>query len=65
MAEDVPTWHQVTGITLAVMSGFFVGCSLVFQKKGILNTKQLALETGNEKAFLKSPTWWFGLLCST
>jgi hypothetical protein len=52
------------GITLAFMAGFFVGSSVILQKKGILDTKQMALETGNSRAHLKSVTWWLGILCS-
>ncbi len=65
MSVDAPGWYQLVGIALAFLAGFFVGSSLVLQKRGILDTKKVALETGNDHAYLKSPVWWMGMVCST
>jgi hypothetical protein len=65
VSDVAPGWYQVVGITLAFLAGFFEGSSLVLQKRGILNTKKIALETGNNHAYLKSPVWWMGMVSST
>lgn len=45
------------------MAGFFVGSSVILQKKGILQTKAIAIATKNDFAYLKSSLWWIGMLC--
>ncbi len=62
--EAVPGWYQLVGITLAIAAGFFEGFSLVLQKKGLLETRRIVLETGNEFAYLGNAYWWFGMLSS-
>lgn len=59
---DQPGWYQIAGITLAVLAGFFTGSSMILQKKGLINTRKVVLETGNEFAYLKSVHWWLGIL---
>ncbi|KAJ2998484.1 hypothetical protein HDV02_004492 [Globomyces sp. JEL0801] len=58
-----PEYFGTIGITLAIIGAVFVGMSLILQKKGILDTRSIALETGNEHAYLKSPLWWIGMIC--
>ncbi|KAI8901661.1 magnesium transporter [Globomyces pollinis-pini] len=58
----VPDWYHAVGTLLALGSGLFIGVSLILQKKGLLDTEPLAAETGNEHAYLKSRTWWLGML---
>ncbi len=59
-----PGWHQITGTTLAISAGFFVGASIILQKKGLIDTRKIVLETGNEFAYLKNTYWWLGMLSS-
>eukprot|EP00842_Homolaphlyctis_polyrhiza_P004219 jgi/Hompol1/4799/HPOL_003909-RA len=62
MSTETSSWYQPVGISLALMSGFFIGLSLILQKKGLIETKETALENGNQHAYLKNPLWWFGML---
>lgn len=48
MGED---FHHTIGTILALSSGFFIGLSLVLQKKGLIDT---VLKSGNEYEYLKS-----------
>ncbi|KAH6572853.1 hypothetical protein BASA60_006380 [Batrachochytrium salamandrivorans] len=41
------------GVSLALASGFFIGVSLILQKKGLMQTKEEGLEQGNEYAYLR------------
>jgi hypothetical protein len=65
VAGDVPVWYQTVGTVLAVSSGFFIGVSLILQKKGLIDTNEVRISTGNEYAYLKSRLWWVGIVCST
>lgn len=35
---------------------------MILQKKGLISTRKIVLETGNEFAYLKSGYWWGGML---
>ncbi|KAJ3402869.1 hypothetical protein HDV05_008194, partial [Chytridiales sp. JEL 0842] len=60
-SED-PPWYKAMGITLAVISGLFIGCSFIFKKKGLIDCKALGdADAGNSHAYLKSPMWWTGM----
>jgi hypothetical protein len=60
MTVENPAWYRTVGVILATFAGFLVGSAAIFQKKGILETRKTALETGNEFAYLKSKYWWMG-----
>ncbi|RKO99425.1 hypothetical protein CXG81DRAFT_14530, partial [Caulochytrium protostelioides] len=60
--EATPGWHAIVGITLACVSGIFIGASFVFKKRGLLSANQVA---GEGHAYLRSPMWWFGLVLMT
>ncbi|KAK0462546.1 magnesium transporter NIPA-domain-containing protein [Desarmillaria tabescens] len=51
---------KVVGIILAVVSGFLIGSSFVFKKKGLLRS-QAGCVAGQGVAYLKSPLWWIGM----
>lgn len=51
---------KVVGIILAVVSGFLIGSSFVFKKKGLLRS-QAGGVAGEGVAYLKSPLWWIGM----
>ncbi|KAJ7635746.1 magnesium transporter, partial [Mycena polygramma] len=51
---------QILGIILAVASGFLIGASFVFKKKGLLRS-QAAGTPGEGVKYLKSPLWWAGM----
>ncbi|KAJ3347696.1 hypothetical protein HDU91_006720 [Kappamyces sp. JEL0680] len=59
-----PEWHQPAGVVLALSSGFFIGSSLILQKRGLLDTEAARCESGNEYEYLKSKLWWVGICCS-
>ncbi|KZV93441.1 DUF803-domain-containing protein [Exidia glandulosa HHB12029] len=54
----LPPQFKVVGIILAVVSGFLIGSSFVFKKKGLLRSGG-ATEGG--VGYLKSPLWWTGM----
>ncbi len=51
------------GTALAVISGIFIGSSLILQKKGQLETT-LKRNQGHNLAYLKNIYWWFGMISS-
>ncbi|TPX37622.1 hypothetical protein SmJEL517_g00433 [Synchytrium microbalum] len=62
-------WEKAAGISLALASGFFIGTSLIFQKKGLIDTKarERRSDSGSthkskEHAYLQNATWWIGML---
>lgn len=55
-------WHSTVGLILACSSGFFVGLSLILQKKGLIQTAAKSLESGTPVSYLTNTTWLFGLL---
>ncbi|KAJ3381753.1 hypothetical protein HDU80_001707 [Chytriomyces hyalinus] len=57
-----PHWYKAVGITLAMLSGLFIGCSFIFKKKGLIDTKSLHGELGDGHAYLNSRMWWSGLI---
>ncbi|KAJ1338964.1 hypothetical protein BSLG_006103 [Batrachochytrium salamandrivorans] len=61
--DAIPSWYQPVGVSLALASGFFIGVSLILQKKGLMQTKEEGLEQGNEYAYLKNYIWWIGMVC--
>jgi hypothetical protein len=59
-----PAWHGAVGLTLACLSGLFVGLSLILQKKGLMMTKANNLKTGQESSHLSNSWWWCGIVSS-
>ncbi|BFZ61090.1 hypothetical protein YB2330_002148 [Saitoella coloradoensis] len=55
--------YKGIGIALAVSSGFFIGVSFIFKKKGLLqaNAKDQK-EAGEGHGYLKSWIWWTGMI---
>ena len=45
---EQPVYYHTVGVVLAIFAGFFVGSSLILQKKGLMDTRLIGLETGNE-----------------
>lgn len=57
----LPPWTKWLGLALAVGSGFLIGSSFVFKKKGLLAAqKKYQVAAGESYAYLKSPMWWTG-----
>ncbi|KAF9023966.1 DUF803-domain-containing protein [Hymenopellis radicata] len=52
---------KIVGIILAVISGFLIGSSFVFKKKGLLRS-QAGGTAGEGVAYLKSVLWWTGMI---
>ncbi|KAF8913697.1 magnesium transporter NIPA-domain-containing protein, partial [Mucidula mucida] len=52
---------KIVGIILAVVSGFLIGSSFVFKKKGLLRS-QAGGTAGEGVAYLKSVLWWTGMI---
>lgn len=59
-----PLWFQTVGTTLAVSSGFFIGLSLIMQKKGLLLTSGDRNDGpgADPLSYLKNPWWWSGII---
>ncbi|CAG8461090.1 6433_t:CDS:2 [Diversispora eburnea] len=50
---------KTIGIILALSSGFFIGSSFVFKKKGLLQAGGIA---GKGHAYLANSLWWMGMI---
>ncbi|KAJ3094937.1 hypothetical protein HDU97_007433 [Phlyctochytrium planicorne] len=59
---DDPAWYKPVGITLALTSGFFIGSSFIFKKRGLLDSQRKHGEIGHGHSYLKSPLWWTGMI---
>ncbi|KAG6375592.1 magnesium transporter NIPA-domain-containing protein [Boletus reticuloceps] len=57
----LPSSLKVVGIILAITSGFLIGSSFVFKKKGLLRS-QAGHAAGEGVAYLKSLLWWTGMI---
>ncbi|KAF9436207.1 hypothetical protein BGZ76_004560 [Entomortierella beljakovae] len=53
---------KIIGLSLAVGSGFLIGASFVFKKKGLLNCTKDGMLAGEGHAYLKSFMWWTGMI---
>ncbi|BFZ55608.1 hypothetical protein PYCC9005_002649 [Savitreella phatthalungensis] len=54
--------NKIVGLTLAILSGFFIGVSFVFKKKGLLAaTAKSGLAAGEGHAYLRNWMWWLGM----
>ena len=62
--DPQPHYYKAVGITLALASGFFIGSSFIFKKKGLIDTNALHGNLGAGHAYLKSPMWWTGMILS-
>ncbi|KAI9350934.1 magnesium transporter NIPA-domain-containing protein [Obelidium mucronatum] len=52
----------VVGITLALLSGTFIGASVVFTKKALLDMKAKGHDIAQgSHEYLRSPIWWVGM----
>ncbi len=58
-----PDWHAPVGLTLACLSGFFVGTSLILQKKGLMITTRRSIELGKPLNYTWNPVWQLGMFC--
>ncbi|KAI9245456.1 magnesium transporter [Sporodiniella umbellata] len=57
--------YKIIGVTLAIASGIFIGCSFVFKKKGLLeSTEKTGGVAGEGYSYLKSTMWWSGMVLS-
>ncbi|ORX51910.1 DUF803-domain-containing protein [Hesseltinella vesiculosa] len=55
--------YKGIGAALAIGSGFLIGTSFVFKKKGLLqSTEKSGALAGEGYAYLKSITWWSGMI---
>lgn len=50
--------NKIVGIILALCSGFLIGTSFVFKKKGLLASMK---DDSEGHAYLKNWTWWLGM----
>ncbi|KAJ3068746.1 hypothetical protein HDU98_008124 [Podochytrium sp. JEL0797] len=64
----IPGWdwergvNGLVGITLALLSGTFVGASVVFTKKALRDMKAQGHDiTQGSHEYLKNPVWWVGM----
>ncbi|KAI8615082.1 magnesium transporter, partial [Chytriomyces sp. MP71] len=58
-----PDSVQTVGITLALLSGCFVGASVVFTKKALLDLKSRGHDvSAGSHEYLRSGVWWIGMI---
>jgi drug/metabolite transporter (DMT)-like permease len=61
-AVDKPPSYKFIGLTLAIVSGLFIGVSFVLKKKGLLNANlKYNEEAGEGYGYLKNVWWWTGM----
>ncbi|KAJ3212403.1 hypothetical protein HDU67_003863 [Dinochytrium kinnereticum] len=60
--QDDPSWYKPVGITLALASGFFIGSSFIFKKRGLLDSQAKHGQIGTGHSYLSSPLWWTGMI---
>ncbi|KAI8918320.1 magnesium transporter [Powellomyces hirtus] len=58
---EAPNWHKYVGISLALLSSAFIGCSFVIKKKGLLKSG-MGARPGEGHAYLKNWMWWTGMV---
>ncbi|MCO5587703.1 hypothetical protein L7F22_041654 [Adiantum nelumboides] len=59
---SLPSWMKWLGLALAVGSGFLIGASFVFKKRGLLAAqRKYQTQAGESYAYLKNPLWWTGM----
>lgn len=57
-----PPVYKVIGISLAIASGTFIGCSFVLKKVGLLKANEKYQEVAGEGyGYLKNAYWWSGM----
>lgn len=58
-----PPVYKVVGLTLAIASGIFIGCSFVLKKMGLLKANvKYNEEAGEGYGYLKNTWWWGGMI---
>ncbi|KAJ3395452.1 hypothetical protein HDU80_010346 [Chytriomyces hyalinus] len=56
------SWEQGVGISLALLSGAFIGASVVFTKRALLDLKAKGHDVSSgSHEYLKSGMWWIGM----
>ncbi|KAF9972232.1 hypothetical protein BGZ65_009933, partial [Modicella reniformis] len=61
-AEPSNATTKIVGLSLAIGSGFLIGASFVFKKRGLINCTKDGMLAGEGYAYLKSFMWWTGML---
>ncbi|KAF9361918.1 hypothetical protein BGX34_006818 [Mortierella sp. NVP85] len=61
-ADDSNATTKIVGLSLAIGSGFLIGASFVFKKKGLINCTKNGMLAGEGYDYLKSFMWWTGML---
>ncbi|KAI8064459.1 magnesium transporter NIPA-domain-containing protein [Gongronella butleri] len=62
-SEGKESLYKGIGAALGIGSGFLIGTSFVFKKKGLLqSTEKAGAVAGEGYAYLKSVTWWSGMI---
>ncbi|KAF9874656.1 duf803 domain membrane protein [Colletotrichum karsti] len=62
-AATRPPAYKAIGISLAVASGAFIGCSFVIKKVGLLKANEKYNEApGEGYGYLKNAWWWTGMI---
>ncbi|KAI9683686.1 MAG: hypothetical protein M1829_004991 [Trizodia sp. TS-e1964] len=60
--NERPPAYKAVGISLAVASGVFIGCSFVLKKMGLLKANEkYKEEAGEGYGYLKNAWWWSGM----
>lgn len=60
--ETRPASYKIIGLSLAIASGLFIGCSFVLKKVGLLKANvKYHEEAGEGYGYLKNAYWWGGM----
>ncbi|KAJ3091315.1 hypothetical protein HK100_007205 [Physocladia obscura] len=58
-----PGWQSAVGISLALLSNAFIGASVVFRKRGLLDVEAAGHDVAaGSTAYLRSVYWWAGMI---
>ncbi|KAJ3025057.1 UNVERIFIED_CONTAM: hypothetical protein HDU68_007522 [Siphonaria sp. JEL0065] len=61
--SQTPAWQSVVGISLALLSNAFIGASVVFRKRGLLDIAADGYDvTTGSTQYLRNGFWWAGMI---
>ncbi|KAJ3064472.1 hypothetical protein HDU98_012135 [Podochytrium sp. JEL0797] len=60
---QTPAWQMAAGIALALLSNAFIGASVVFRKRGLIDIGAVGHDvTTGSTAYLSNKYWWAGMV---
>ncbi|KAJ3375220.1 hypothetical protein HDU84_000609 [Entophlyctis sp. JEL0112] len=62
-AISAPAWESAVGVSLALLSNAFIGASVVFRKRGLLDVQSAGFDVAaGSTAYLRNVFWWAGMI---